>query len=592
MHRAGAAVDAPAAVPDVRRGRVLRLVAQPPREQARGRARPSDRAVVRARRGLVLVLRRRRRHSRSTACRSPSPSTSKPPQCTSARSDFARPASPPLGFCRSAKGGDVTQSHMERLSPMDVSFLDQEKRGSHMHIGAVMLFEGPPPTHAELREHIESRLHLVPRYRQKLAYPRLEMGRPLWVDDPRFNLEYHVRHTALPSPGSDRAAAHADRPDLLAAPRPLEAAVGAVARAGARGRALRDHQQDPPRARRRRVRRGHHDGPVRHLTRLRRRSLAESWTPAVEPSDATLVAEGVKGIAGLPTRVARRALDAARRPRETAAERARGGGGARQHRMELREPGARDAAERADRPPSPGPVAEVSRSRSSRRSRTRSGGRSTTSSWRWCRGRSAAGCAAMACARRGWSCARIVPVSIRGDEQKGALGQPDHRDARAVAGLRAGPARALPHRVGVDERTEGVQAGRGGGDAHAAAGLRAADHPRAGIPAQLLDARVQRAGDQRAGAAVPALPDRPRAAGAGARAVPGARARARGRDDELQRQRRDRDDGRLRRDGGPRRVRRGRQGVRGRAAGRRRRGAAQGRVRLQRSPNKRSDRPC
>ena len=43
----------------------------------------------------------------------------------------------------------------------------------------------------------------MPRYRQKLAYPRLEMGRPLWVDDPRFNLEYHVRHTALPSPGSE-----------------------------------------------------------------------------------------------------------------------------------------------------------------------------------------------------------------------------------------------------------------------------------------------------------------------------------------------------------------------------------------------------
>ena len=97
----------------------------------------------------------------------------------------------------------MAQTHMERLSPMDVSFLDQEKRGSHMHIGAVMTFEGPPPSHEDLRAHIESRLHLVPRYRQKLIYPRLEMGRPLWVDDPRFNLDYHVRHTALPSPGSE-----------------------------------------------------------------------------------------------------------------------------------------------------------------------------------------------------------------------------------------------------------------------------------------------------------------------------------------------------------------------------------------------------
>src|SRR5437868_5770388 len=53
------------------------------------------------------------------------------------------------------------------------------------------------------RPHVGARLHLVPRYRQKLAMPPLEAGRPLWVDDPRFNLEYHVRHTALPAPGSE-----------------------------------------------------------------------------------------------------------------------------------------------------------------------------------------------------------------------------------------------------------------------------------------------------------------------------------------------------------------------------------------------------
>ena len=96
----------------------------------------------------------------------------------------------------------MDQKHMQRLSPVDVSFLDQEKQGAHMHVGAVMVFEGPPPSREDFREHIESRLHLVPRYRQKLAYPRFEMGRPLWVDDPRFNLDYHVRHTALPDPGS------------------------------------------------------------------------------------------------------------------------------------------------------------------------------------------------------------------------------------------------------------------------------------------------------------------------------------------------------------------------------------------------------
>src|SRR2546421_12795408 len=71
-----------------------------------------------------------------------------------------------------------------------------------MHVGAVAILEGPPIPHDEFVSGIESRLHLVPRYRQKLAFPRFEMGRPMWVDDPTFNLEYHVRHSALPKPGS------------------------------------------------------------------------------------------------------------------------------------------------------------------------------------------------------------------------------------------------------------------------------------------------------------------------------------------------------------------------------------------------------
>src|ERR1700704_5841982 len=72
-----------------------------------------------------------------------------------------------------------------------------------MHIGGVLLFEGPPPEFPDYLDHIRGRLHLVPRYRQKLAIPPLETGRPLWVDDHNFNLEYHVRHTALPEPGSE-----------------------------------------------------------------------------------------------------------------------------------------------------------------------------------------------------------------------------------------------------------------------------------------------------------------------------------------------------------------------------------------------------
>src|SRR3712207_4106837 len=97
----------------------------------------------------------------------------------------------------------MAQAHGDRLSPVDASFLAQEHANSHMHVGAVTIFTGPPPAYEALLDHIRSRLHLVPRYRQKLAVPPMETGRPLWVDDPRFNLDYHVRHTALPRPGSE-----------------------------------------------------------------------------------------------------------------------------------------------------------------------------------------------------------------------------------------------------------------------------------------------------------------------------------------------------------------------------------------------------
>src|SRR6476659_4490277 len=97
----------------------------------------------------------------------------------------------------------MAQAHGDRLSAVDASFLAQERANSHMHIGAVLLLEGRPPAFDDYLNHIRGRLHLVPRYRQRLATPPLETGRPVWVDDPTFNLEYHVRHTALPSPGSE-----------------------------------------------------------------------------------------------------------------------------------------------------------------------------------------------------------------------------------------------------------------------------------------------------------------------------------------------------------------------------------------------------
>src|SRR5919199_994458 len=95
-----------------------------------------------------------------------------------------------------ATGGD-------RLTGLDASFLHLESHAAHMHVAGVTLFEGPPPQYHELLAELESRLDLVPRYRQKLAYVPFGQGRPRWVDDPHLNLGYHVRKTALPAPGSE-----------------------------------------------------------------------------------------------------------------------------------------------------------------------------------------------------------------------------------------------------------------------------------------------------------------------------------------------------------------------------------------------------
>ncbi len=98
----------------------------------------------------------------------------------------------------------MAQQHLERLSAVDASFLANESPTSHMHVGAVVILEGPAPPFEEILDGFRSRLHLVPRYRQKLVEPPLDSGRPLWIDDPSFNLAYHVRQTALPRPGSER----------------------------------------------------------------------------------------------------------------------------------------------------------------------------------------------------------------------------------------------------------------------------------------------------------------------------------------------------------------------------------------------------
>jgi WS/DGAT/MGAT family acyltransferase len=89
------------------------------------------------------------------------------------------------------------------MSPLDASFLHIEDDKSHMHIGSVAIFEGPAPSYEGVRAMVESKLSLVPRYRQKVRFVPLGLGRPVWVDDPHFNLIYHLRQTALPAPGGN-----------------------------------------------------------------------------------------------------------------------------------------------------------------------------------------------------------------------------------------------------------------------------------------------------------------------------------------------------------------------------------------------------
>jgi diacylglycerol O-acyltransferase / wax synthase len=92
---------------------------------------------------------------------------------------------------------------MQRLSTQDASFLHLEDLVSHMHIGTVAILEGPPPPYEELAAHVRANLPQAPRYRQKARFVPLALGRPVWVEDPYFNLAYHLRRTALPRPGGD-----------------------------------------------------------------------------------------------------------------------------------------------------------------------------------------------------------------------------------------------------------------------------------------------------------------------------------------------------------------------------------------------------
>jgi len=210
------------------------------------------------------------------------------------------------------------QDHLQRLTAVDASFLSNESSASHMHVGAILVFEGPPPHYDDLIEHIRGRLRMVPRFRQKLAVPPMEAGRPLWADDPGFNLRYHVRHSALPEPGDEpqlRLMAARVFSQQLDRSKPLwemwlieglegnrfavltkthHAMVDGVSGVDI-GTVLFDVKPDP-------------DPPPPD----------DGWAPQPEPSTAELVARGAADAAAVPLNLAGRAIDAIRRPEPAA----------------------------------------------------------------------------------------------------------------------------------------------------------------------------------------------------------------------------------------------------------------------------------
>src|SRR3954447_2913740 len=212
----------------------------------------------------------------------------------------------------------MAQAHGDRLTAVDASFLAQETPSSHMHVGAVTIFDGPPPAYADLADHVRSRLHLVPRYRQRLAVPPLDTRRPLWVDDPGFSLEYHVRHSAPPPPGSEaqlRALVARIVSQPLDRERPLwelwfvegiegdrfaliwkthHALVDGISGVDL-GTVIFDATPEPMVL----------DHPDR------------AWAPARPPSRVELAAKGIREIVRTPLTLTGRALEAARRPVET-----------------------------------------------------------------------------------------------------------------------------------------------------------------------------------------------------------------------------------------------------------------------------------
>lgn len=104
-----------------------------------------------------------------------------------------------------ATPGEEHEESMERLTPLSAAFLqaEDEDRTTSMAIASVAVFEGPAPAQGDVVEHVRGRLPLVPRFRQTVRQVPLDLAAPVWLDDPSTDLDWHIRRTALPSPGSD-----------------------------------------------------------------------------------------------------------------------------------------------------------------------------------------------------------------------------------------------------------------------------------------------------------------------------------------------------------------------------------------------------
>src|SRR3954451_8501223 len=97
----------------------------------------------------------------------------------------------------------MAQRHMDRLTSFDTSFLANEKSNGHMAIGALLMCEGAAPAEDDFLTHIRSRVHHLPRLRQRLLYPPLGLGTPFWVDYPGFDIHQHLSRVTLPAPGTE-----------------------------------------------------------------------------------------------------------------------------------------------------------------------------------------------------------------------------------------------------------------------------------------------------------------------------------------------------------------------------------------------------